>query len=302
MEENIQSDVIIIGGSYAGLAAAMALGRAMRKVLIIDSGIPCNRQTPHSHNFLTQDGTPPAEIAALARKQVLLYSTVSIKEGTITKGRRTETGFDLHTADGQLFRAKKLIFATGIKDIMPDIHGLDACWGSTVLHCPYCHGYEVRNKTTGILGNGEYGYEFAVLLSNWTNDLTLFTNGKSTLTAKQASQLSEHKIQIRETEIQMLEHEKGYLKNIIFKDGSKAHVDVIYTRLKFEQHCAVPVALGCELTNDGYIKADPSQKTSVHGIFACGDNTSRMRTVANAVSMGTTAGMMVNKELTEELF
>ncbi len=176
-------DVIIVGGSYSGLAAGMALGRALRNVLIIDSGKPCNRQTPFSHNFITQDGIPPKEIAAVAKQQVEKYDTVQFFSGLATKGIKTEEGFDIHVATGEIFTARKLIFATGIYDVMAPIPGYAECWGISVLHCPYCHGYEVRGQKTGIIGNGASGFEFAALISNWTNNLTVYTNGKSTLTS-----------------------------------------------------------------------------------------------------------------------
>src|SRR5215210_2082005 len=156
MTDNKHFDVIIVGGSYSGLAAGMALGRALRKVLIIDDGKPCNRQTPFSHNFLTNDGNSPTEIAALANLQVRRYETVKFFEGLATSGIKTENGFEIQVASGETFAAKTLIFATGIIDVLPDIDGLAACWGISVIHCPFCHGYEVRNEKTGILGNGDH--------------------------------------------------------------------------------------------------------------------------------------------------
>ncbi len=302
MTAQIDFDVIIIGGSYSGVAAGMSLGRALRHVLIIDSGIPCNKQTPYSHNFITQDGKTPKEIATLAKQQVERYNTVKFFNGLAINGTKTENGFEIQTASGETFSAKKLIFATGIKDKMSNIKGYAECWGISVLHCPYCHGYEVRNERTGILGNGEYGFEFSTLISNWTKDLTLFTNGKLTLTSEQTAKLENHSIKIVETEIEKLVHTDGYLQTIIFKDGSTFPLKVMYARSAFEQHCAIPITLGCELADEGYIKIDPSQRTSILGIFACGDNTTRIRTVANAVAMGTTTGMMVNKELVFEEF
>jgi thioredoxin reductase len=302
MTANRNFEVIIVGGSYSGLAAAMTLGRALRKVLIIDSGKPCNSQTPYSHNFITQDGKTPREIATLAKQQVEQYNTVTFFNGLATRGIRTENGFEIQTTSGETFSAKKLIFATGIKDLMPKMEGYAECWGISVLHCPYCHGYEVRNERTGILGNGEFAFEFANLISNWTKDLTLFTNGMSTLTTEQTAKIESHNIKIVEKEIGKLEHISGQLQKIVFKDGTTSSIKALYTRSPFEQHCTIPKTLGCELTDEGYIKIDPMQKTSVNGIFACGDNTTRMRTVANAVAMGTTTGMMVNREIIFEEF
>lgn len=295
-------EVIIVGGSYSGLAAAMALGRALRKVLVIDSKKPCNRQTPHSHNFLTQDGKTPQEIALLAKQQVSLYHTVEFLDDLVIEARKIENGFEVQTASGELYCASKLVFASGIKDMMPDIKGFSECWGISVLHCPYCHGYEVKSEVTGILGNGEYGFEFSKLISNWTKELTLFTNGKSTLTTEQSEILERHNIHIEEKEVQELEHLHGKLRSILFKDGTQQPVQAIYSRLPFDQHCKLPEELGCELTVEGYLKTDALQKTTVDNIYACGDNVSRMRTVANAVAMGTAAGMAVNKQLIEEQF
>jgi len=302
MKNNKNFDVIIVGGSYSGLAAAMALGRALKKVLIIDGGKPCNAQTPHSHNFLTQDGKTPLEIATLAKQQVENYDTITFFEGLANSGKKTNTGFEVQVTSGKIFWAKKLIFATGIKDEMPNIEGFSDCWGISMLHCPYCHGYEVRNEKTGILGNGEHGYELIKLISNWTNDLTLYTNGPSSLTIEQTEMLKKHQIKIVEKEIQKLEHQKGYIQNIIFRDGTKAAVKAMYSRNSFEQHCSIPEALGCELNDEGYIKVNPSQETTIDGIYACGDNVTRLRSVANSVAMGTAAGMMASKKMILEQF
>jgi thioredoxin reductase len=302
MSDNNTFDIIIVGGSYSGLAAGMALGRALKKVLIIDGGKPCNRQTPYSHNFITHDGDTPAEIAALANLQVRNYNTVKFFDGLATSGTKTENGFEISVASGETFTAKKLIFATGIRDIMPDIEGFAACWGISVLHCPYCHGYEIRHEKTGLLGNGEFVFDLAKLISNWANDLTLFTNGPATLTAEQTEQLGKHGIRIVETEVEKLQHTNGYLENIIFRNGTTTAIKAIYAPVPFEQHCKIPESLGCELTEEGYIKIDSFQETTVKYIYACGDNATHMRTVANAVGMGTSAGMTVSKKMILEEF
>lgn len=295
-------DVIIVGGSYSGLAAAMALGRALRDVLVIDSGEPCNEQTPYSHNFLTQDGQTPQAVAVLAKQQVQEYKTVRFLESLATGGAITKTGFEIAVASGEIFAAGKLIFATGIRDIMPGLEGFAACWGISVLHCPYCHGYEVRNQKTGIWGNGDVGFELARLISNWTNELTLFTNGFSTLTAEQTAKLQEHDIRVVEAEFERLIHTDGQVRYIVFKDDTMAAVNALYAPRPFKQTCPIPESMGCALTDDGYVQVDAFQKTTVNGIYACGDNTNRMRTLVNAVATGTTAGMMVNKEIVAESF
>lgn len=295
-------DIIIIGGSYSGLAAALALGRALKDVLIIDDGKPCNQQTPHSHNFLTNDGKTPAEIAALANLQVAQYKTIKFFHGLAIRGAKIEKGFEIEVATGETFFAKKIIFATGIKDLLPDIDGVSECWGVSIIHCPYCHGYEVRNEKTGILSNGDVGFDFSRLISNWTKDLTLFTNGKSTLSAEQTAKLEKHGVKIEEKEIERFEHQKGYLENILFKDGSRSSMKAIYAPSPFEQHCKIPESLGCELTEDGYIKIDGFHETTIRDVFAIGDNVAKMRTVANAVAMGTSAGIAISKKMILEEF
>lgn len=302
MTDNKNFDVIIIGGSYAGLSSAMALGRALRNVLIIDSGLPCNRQTPHSHNFITQDGEKPSEIAEKAKAQVLKYDTVKFLNDLTVNGKKTENGFEITTQTGKEFTAKKLIFATGVKDIMPDIKGFAECWGISIIHCPYCHSYEVKHEKTGILANGNFAFHYAQLIRNWTKDLTIFTNGKSALTQEQTDKISKHNIPIIEKEIAYLKHENGNVQQIVFRDNSTFDLKAIYSRPALEQHCKIPELLGCELTEQGLLKVDMFQKTSVKDIFACGDNSHPLRTVANAVATGNITGSMVNNGMTEEEF
>lgn len=302
MDSSNSYDVIIIGGSYSGLSAAMALGRAMKSVLIIDDGKPCNIQTPYSHNFLTHDGKTPAEITELSRKQVSKYDSVQFMHGWAKRGVKIEAGFEIELGSGEKFSGKKLVFATGIKDLLPDIGGIAACWGISVIHCPYCHGYEVKNEKTGILGNGDSGFEFTRLISNWTKDLTLYTNGHSRLSDEQMNKLRQHKIRVVEMEIDRFEHLNGSVQYILFKNGEREPVMAVYAPSPFEQHCKIPESLGCELTEEGYLKIDNFQETTVKGVYATGDNASKMRTVANAVSMGTVAGISISKKLIQEAF
>jgi thioredoxin reductase len=158
----------------------------------------------------------------------------------------------------------------------------------------------VKHEKTGIMGNGEFGYEFSKMILNWTKDLTLFTNGKSTLTEEQTAKLAKHNIKIIEKEIASFSHENGKVKTIIFKDNSQETITAIYARPQMLQHCDIPEQLGCEITEQHLIKVDMFQKTTVTGIFACGDNASPLRAVAMAVANGNLAGAMSNKEIIED--
>jgi len=295
-------EVIIIGGSYAGLSAAMALGRSLRNVLIIDSGLPCNRQTPHSYNFLTQDGKTPEEISTLAKQQVEKYQTVKFYKGLAIRGTKTENGFEIATHANDKFTAKKLIFATGVKDSMPDIKGFADCWGISIIHCPYCHGYEYSKQNTGIFANGVNAFHIASLVNNLTDKITILTSGKADFNSERMDKLNKHNIKIIETKISEFENHKGKIQNVIFNDGTKVSFDVVYAAIPFLQHSDIPVSLGCELTEHGCIKIDNSQKTTIYGIYACGDNSNMMRSVANAVYSGNLTGAIVNGELTNEQF
>lgn len=302
MESDGRYDVIIIGGSYAGLSAAMALGRALRKVLVIDSGLPCNRQTPHSHNFLTQDGERPADIAAKAKAQVMVYDTVQFVASLAVSGAPSDQGYAITVENGKVYEGTKLIFATGVKDLMPTLEGFAACWGISILHCPYCHGYEVKDETTGILANGDTAWHLAQLISNWSKDLTIFTNGAASFTPEQKTTLYKHGIAIIEQSIAYLKHTQGKIEQVVFNDHTAFNLTALYARPDFEQHCLIPQMLGCKQTDTGLLKVDMFQKTTVKDVFVCGDAASPMRSVSYAVASGNIAGSMLNNEMTTAAF
>ena len=295
-------DVIIIGGSYAGLSAAMTLGRSLRNVLVIDNGKPCNEQTPHSQNFLTQDGKTPKEISALAKTQVEKYDTIKFYDGKAVSAEKTDFGFEITSENGEKLDSKKLIVATGIRDEVPDIKGFKESWGISLIHCPYCHGYEYRGKKTGVIANGDRGFHIISLVNNLTKDLTIFTRGKTNFNDQQLEKLEKNNIHIIETEIEELKHQNGMVKSIILSDGKVLNFEVVYGPSPFTQHSDIAESLGCEMTEMGHIKIDQFQKTNVVGLFACGDNSSAMRSVANAVYTGNAAGAMVNAELVSDYF
>ena len=293
-------DVIIVGGSYAGLSAAMALGRSLRKVLVIDSGKPCNRQTPHSQNFLTRDGETPAQISAIAQEQVLKYPTVSFLADLAIKAHAQPDGFVVETASNQSFRSRKLVLTTGVEDLMPPITGFAECWGISVLHCPYCHGYEVHGQHLGILANGDTAYEMVRLIQNWSSTLTLFTNGLSTLTPDQRQLINQLNVPIIETELMDIEHEQGHLKTLRFSDGSDHEVDALYSRVTSRQQSDLAVTLGCDTTKSGLISATEFGQTNIPGLYVAGDNSTPLRQVSVAVANGGKVGVWINRELIDE--
>lgn len=289
-------DVIVIGGSYAGLSAALALGRASISTLVIDSGTPCNKPTPHSHNFLTQDGKTPSQISATAKDQVLKYPSIEFREDLVSEMEKVGSDFYLKT-NTQKFTAKQVIFATGIKDIMPNIDNFKACWGKSIIHCPYCHGYEFNNKATAILGNSEYAYEFSKMILNWSKDLIILTNGPKEFSEDQLFFFKSQNIKIIEKKFNKIEQSNGQIDAVQFEDKSSLKLQAMYARLDFEQQSNLPASLACKFTESGHIEVDMFQQTSVEGILACGDNNTPMRSVSNAVAQGTFAGVLASKNI-----
>ncbi|MCC5612643.1 NAD(P)/FAD-dependent oxidoreductase, partial [Nostoc sp. CHAB 5834] len=258
--------------------------------------------TPHSHNFITQDGEVPGEIARKAKAQVLAYTTVTFLNDRATGGQKTDGGFAITTqANGSLL-ARKLVFATGMNDLLPDIPGFAECWGISVIHCPYCHGYEVRGQQTAMIANGDRAFHLASLVTNLTPTLTILTSGSASFNAEQMVKLNQRNVKVIDTKIIEIEHHNGRLKQIVFDNGQKRAFDVAYATVPAVQHSDIPASLGCELTDQGQIKVDSFQKTTLPGVFACGDAGYMMRTVASAVFSGNLAGAMVNNELAAEQF
>ncbi|MDF2932784.1 MAG: pyridine nucleotide-disulfide oxidoreductase [Chryseobacterium sp.] len=302
MESDQIFDVIIIGGSYSGLSAAMTLGRSQRKTLIIDNGFACNKVTSFSHNFLTQDGHKINDIADIAKKQVLNYPHANLIDDKAVNGERSLNHFAINTAKGNIYITKKMIFATGIKDLLPDIKGLKECWGTSVVHCPYCHGYELRNRKTAIWCDGNEAFNMAALIKNMASDLIMITNNKNDFTQHQLEKLRKNNVEIVESTIVEFLHDHSQLKGVLLADGRQIHLEVVYTSVPFTQHSDLPLLLGCTMTDNGLIELNDYQQTNIPGVYACGDNSAAMRTISKAVYTGNLAGAMVNKELAEESF
>jgi thioredoxin reductase len=297
-----QYDVVIVGGGPAGLSAALALGRARRRVLLCDAGEPRNAPAEAAHNILSRDGTPPLQLLQIGREQLAPYYTVEYEAVAVEDAIRNATGFQLTLADGRQVAARKLILATGVQDELPTIPGFQELWGKSVAHCPYCHGWEVRDQPLAIYGNGDGGFELARLLSGWSRDLVLCTNGPATLTAAQRALLEANGIPIREEAVVALEVKNGGLEAVVFADNSRLARHALFIRPPQRQRSHLPQRLGCSFTPNGLIEVDAMGKTGIPGLYAAGDAAQRMQSVIVAAASGTMAAAMLNHELIDENF
>jgi len=295
-------EIVIVGGSYAGMSAALALGRSQRKVLVVDGMNPCNKPTAHSHNFLTQDGSPPSKIASIARKQVLEYPSVEWLDDNVYDIMGESDDFEVSMDRNGTVLGKRIILATGLKDLLPNIPGFSECWGKTIIHCPYCHGYEFSDQKTGILVPGDQALEMVKLINNWTKDLTLFLNGTDDLNSDHQELIRSKSIRIVENEIKEVIHHEGKLQHLIMNDGSEESLVALYSRVPTEQKLTFLKNLGCEITESNHIEVDMFGKTTIDCVYAVGDCAHPMRSVAAAVYTGNISGAMLNKELIEEDF
>lgn len=302
MEEIPSYEVIIIGGSYAGLQAAMTLGRSLRTVLVIDTGTPCNRNSPHAHNLIGFDNEPPETIAAKAKEQVLKYHSVTFLNAKAEAVSGRDNEFEVTTDSGNSFLAQKVLLATGVTDIIPEIEGFAECWGKTVIHCPYCHAYEIAGKKIGILAHGEAGFEMSKLMRQWSKDISLLVNGNEPFTFEELKILKEKSIPVFPKPIAKIKSKDGQVTKVLFEDGSSEDYDAIYARAGVRQSTMIPIEIGCELDDHGFVVVDQSQRTNVPGLFAAGDNTMAMRSLARAIAAGNTAGICINHELIKEDF
>jgi len=262
-------DVVIVGGSYAGISAGMQLARGRRTVLVIDAGQRRNRFAEHSHGFLGQDGRNPGDIADEARAQLLAYPTVEWLQQSAVKAGQCGEGFAVVTADEQCFEARRLIIASGMVDVLPDIPGLSERWGKHVFHCPYCHGYELNGGPIGVLAATPIAMHQALMLADW-GPTTLFLNEVFEPDAEQLASLKKRGVTLeREPVVSINGH-----ADITMASGRVVELAGLFTQPHMHMASPLPVQLGCEFEAGpmgDFIKVNATRETSVPGVFACGD-------------------------------
>ncbi|NYT68897.1 thioredoxin reductase [Pusillimonas noertemannii] len=288
-------DVIVIGGGYAGMAAALQLVRARRSVLVIDAGERRNRFASHSHGFLGQDGVDAGEIAMNARKQLQVYPTLTWLEGRAEAVKGQSDDFTVVTADGQACQGRRVLLATGVADQLPPIPGMAERWGKTAFHCPYCHGYELDGGQVGVIATGPMSVHQAELLTEW-GDVTLLTNGAISIEEQARQALLARGVVIEEAGIVRV-HRKA---DVQLSDGRDLSFEGLFVASRCEPASALAAQSGCTLEETPMglqVNTDETKQTTVPGIFACGDVARVPHSVSFAVADGAMAGMQLHRSL-----
>jgi thioredoxin reductase len=294
-------DVVIVGGGPAGLSAALTLGRSRRRVLIAGAGPPRNAPAEAAHNVFTRDGTPPPELLHLGREQLAPYGVV-YREEHVASVEKTEASFRVVFQNGGRVEAARLLLATGVRDVLPDIPGFQELWGRSVFHCPYCHGWEVAGWPLAVYGSGQGGYDFVALLRGWSSDLILFTDGPANLTEAQRARLRGRGVGLREEKITRLQESGGQMEAVVLATGEAVPRRGLFVRPAQELRSALARQLGCPLTADGRIAADEFGKTGVAGVYVAGDTGPFSQQIIAAAASGVTAAAHLNHELLREEF
>jgi thioredoxin reductase len=293
-------DVAVVGGSFAGLSAAMQLGRARRRVLLVDAGQPRNRFARASHGFLGQDSRAPQDILMDGRRQVLAYPNVQFREGEATHAVREDDSFRLRLANGQEVRARRLVLATGVTDHLPNLPGMRELWGTGVNHCPYCHGYEVSDRRLAVFSTGPGSIHQALLLRDWSEDVTLLTNGTHMLTEEERDRLQVRGVRIEQAPVARLIGAGGELGAVELEDGRCLPFGALFTVPRVTLSSPLAERLGCELEAGPmgpFVKTDHLKESTVPGVYVAGDAARPMHTATWASADGVSAGIASHQSL-----
>ena len=300
-------DVVVVGGGAAGLSGALALSRARRRVLVIDAGTPRNAPAGHVHNYLGREGTPPGELLAAGRAEVTGYGG-TIVAGAVTSAERLDDGFRVALADGRTVEARRLLVTTGLVDELPDLPGVRELWGKDVLHCPYCHVWEVRDQAIGVLATGPFGVYHALLWRQWTADVTLFRHTGPEPTPDERAQLAARGIRVVDGEVAELEITDGRLRGVRMASGEVVPRQALVVAPRFTARADLLVSLGLETAEmemhgtvvGSYVPSDLMGATAVPGVWVAGNVANLQAQVIAAAGAGLNAGAAINADLIAE--
>ena len=293
-------DVVVIGGGAAGLSAALVLSRARRKVLVVDAGAPRNGPAALMHGFLSRDGVPPADLLRTGRLEVAGYGG-SIIAGTVTDVVPDgATAFWVFLADGQRVSARRLVVTTGLRDELPDVPGIHMRWARDVLHCPYCHGFEVKDRRLGVVGGTPGAVRYAQIVRQWSEDVLYFT-APDVLTATERTELLARAIGVVEGTIEKLVIDAAdRLRAVQMHDGCVIPRDALFVPPRFVPHNTLLSELGCDMDANGWIHVDSTGRTTVPGVWAAGNVVDPRAQVITAAGAGSAAAIALNADLVEE--
>jgi thioredoxin reductase len=298
----MQHDAIVVGGSFAGLSAAIQIARARRSVCVIDAGHPRNRFAEAAHGFFGQDGNDPRAMIASARAQVQRYPTVQSVAGEASAARAAKGRFEVTMKDGTMLTAAKLVLAFGISDVLPELPGLAERWGKSVLHCPYCHGFEHAGGRLGVLQSTPMAAHQALLVAEW-GPTTLYLNGGVAPDGETQARLAQRGVMIERARISGLRGEGSALSALLLEDGREAAIDALYVAPRSRLNSPIAEQLGCVLDEGPFgavIRTDEKKQTSVPGVYAAGDIARVPHNASWAAADGVTAGVFLHQSLVFE--
>lgn len=291
-------DTVIVGGGPAGLSAALVLGRCRRRVLLCDAGSPRNARSRELHGFLSRDGIRPTDLLRLGREELRPYG-IDPCHVEVADIRIVPDAFDVSLVDGRTLQSRTVLIASGVRDELPDIPGVEDCFGTSVHHCPYCDGWEVRDKILVVIGQTGKAAALALALKTWSDRVTLCSNGPARLHPAYRQQLRQHGIEIRDAAVAVLEHADGYVHHIAFATGERLPCDAVFVATGQHQQCDLPRQLRCALTRHGLVKTDHLGQTGVPGLYVAGDASRDVQFAIVAAAEGAKAAVAINMALQE---
>lgn len=295
-------DCAVIGGGPAGLNASLVLGRSRRKTVLFDDNKPRNAMVSESHGFITRDGIDPQEFKRIGLGELANYPDVQVQKQRVLQVHKEDGLFHLETENGEKFQAKRIILALGFKEILPDVKRMEEFYGKSLFSCPFCDGWEMRDKRLAVISNNETALHMVKMASNWTDDLIFCTNGRQLL-SEEKNLLESKAIRVYEEKIQALNGENGKLAEILFEDGRAVSREGGFITTEWVQASDLAASLGCKLNDRGGVENDFMKRTNVEGVYACGDvSMAGASQLILAAGEGSMAAMGINGAMIEEKF